>query len=148
MLAIGCAMAGLPAATAFGTTYYVSSSSGSDANGGTSAGAAWATAAKVNAQSLQPGDSVLFKRGDVWNDARNSARQDTEIETTKSRVVHLEQIAATNTEGRIRTEAELQELREGQSEIKVLIQAHARCPVDIRWGRTDRDRGRLSVKLQ
>ncbi len=57
-------------------------------------------------------------------DARNSARQDSEIETTKSRVVHLEQIAATNTEGRIRTEAELQELREGQSEIKALIQAH------------------------
>src|SRR5438309_2297953 len=69
MLAIGCAMAGLLAATAFGTTYYVSSSSGSDANGGTSAGAAWATAAKVNAQSLQPGDSVLFKRGDVWNES-------------------------------------------------------------------------------
>ena len=60
----------------------------------------------------------------VYPDARNSARQDTEIETSKARITRLEQIAATNTEGRIRTEAQLQELREGQSEIKVLIQAH------------------------
>jgi hypothetical protein len=51
------------------TTYYVSSSSGSDANGGTSAASAWATVARVNAQALQAGDSVLFKRGDVWNES-------------------------------------------------------------------------------
>jgi len=51
------------------TTYYVSSSSGSDTNTGTSANAAWATIAYVNAQSFQAGDSILFKRGDVWNES-------------------------------------------------------------------------------
>jgi hypothetical protein len=54
---------------AWGTTYYVSSSSGSDANSGTSASAAWATVGDVNAQTFQAGDSVLFKRGDVWNES-------------------------------------------------------------------------------
>jgi hypothetical protein len=39
--------------------------------------------------------------------------------------MHLEQIAATNTEARIRTEVQLVELREGQTEIKTLIQAQA-----------------------
>jgi hypothetical protein len=57
-------------------------------------------------------------------DARNSARQDSELESTKARVLRLEQIAATNTEGRIRTEVQLGELREGQNEIKAMIQAH------------------------
>jgi len=70
------------------------------------------------------GAVALSIAGYVVQDARNSARQDSEIEATKSRVVRLEQIAATNTEGRIRTEAELQELREGQAEIKAMIQAH------------------------
>ena len=67
---------------------------------------------------------ALSITGYVIQDARNSAREDTEIESTKARVVRLEQIATTNTEGRIRTEAELQELREGQGEIKAMIQAH------------------------
>jgi alkylhydroperoxidase family enzyme len=60
----------------------------------------------------------------VVQDARNSARQDTEIEATKARIVRLEQIAATNTEGRIRTEVQLDQLRAGQNEIKAMIQAH------------------------
>ena len=60
----------------------------------------------------------------VLQDARNSARQDSEIEATKARVVRLEQIAATNTEARIRTEVQLGELRDGQNEIKALIEAH------------------------
>src|SRR5690348_12141113 len=46
-----------------GTTYYVSSSAGSDANSGTSSAAAWATVAKVNAQVFAAGDSILFRRG-------------------------------------------------------------------------------------
>jgi len=70
------------------------------------------------------GAVVLSVAAYVIQDARNSARQDTEIETTRARVTRLEQIAATNTEGRIRTEAQLQELRDGQGEIKALIQAH------------------------
>ena len=56
-------------AVAAATTYYVSSSTGNDANSGTSAGAAWQTLAKVNGQTLQPGDQVLLKRGDVWNES-------------------------------------------------------------------------------
>jgi len=50
-------------------TYYVSSSSGSDANSGTSSAAAWQTVAKINGQTFLPGDSILFKRGDVWNES-------------------------------------------------------------------------------
>jgi len=70
------------------------------------------------------GAIALSISGYVIQDARNTARQDSEIEATKSRVLRLEQIAATNTEGRIRTEVELGELREGQNEIKAMIQAH------------------------
>jgi hypothetical protein len=60
----------------------------------------------------------------VIQDARNTARQDSELEATKARVQRLEQIATTNTEARIRTEVQLGELRDGQNEIKALIQAH------------------------
>ncbi len=66
---------------------------------------------------------ALSITGYVIQGARNTARQDSEIETTKTRVMRLEQIAATNTESRIRTEVQLVELREGQTEIKTLIQA-------------------------
>ena len=56
-------------ANAWATTYYVSSSAGSDANNGTSTSTPWQTIAHVNAQTFQPGDSILFKRGDVWNES-------------------------------------------------------------------------------
>src|SRR6202034_788626 len=56
-------------ASAWATTYYVSSSAGSDTNNGTSASTPWQTVGHVNAQSFQPGDSILFKRGDVWNES-------------------------------------------------------------------------------
>jgi hypothetical protein len=51
------------------TTYYVSSSTGNDSNNGTSGATAWQTIAHVNGQAFQPGDSILFKRGDVWNES-------------------------------------------------------------------------------
>ena len=70
------------------------------------------------------GAIALSVTGYVIQEARNTARQDSEIEATKARVVRLEQIAATNTEARIRTEVQLGELRDGQLEIKALIQAH------------------------
>jgi hypothetical protein len=57
------------ASTASATTYYVSSSTGSDSNGGNSQSAPWQTIANVNGQTFQPGDSILFKRGDVWNES-------------------------------------------------------------------------------
>ena len=51
------------------TTYYVSSSAGNDANAGTSSATAWQTIAKVNSQTFAAGDSILLKRGDVWNES-------------------------------------------------------------------------------
>ena len=50
-------------------TYYVSSSTGNDTNAGTSAAGAWQTIAHVNSQTFAAGDSILFKRGDVWNES-------------------------------------------------------------------------------
>lgn len=41
-----------------------------------------------------------------------------------ARVIRLEQIAATNTEARIRSEAQLGELRDGQAELKAMLLAH------------------------
>jgi len=70
------------------------------------------------------GAIALSLTGYVLQDARNSSRRDAEIETTKARVTALEKIATTNTEGRIRTEVELDELRQGQEEIKAMITAH------------------------
>jgi hypothetical protein len=70
------------------------------------------------------GAIALSLTGYVLQDARSSSRRDAEIETTKARVSSLERIATANTEGRIRTEVELGQLHEGQSEIKALIQAH------------------------
>jgi hypothetical protein len=48
------------------TTYYVSSSSGSDDNDGSEA-KPFKTIKKVNTIKLGPGSKILFKRGDVWS---------------------------------------------------------------------------------
>ena len=48
-----------------GTIYYVSAGSGKDSNDGLSPRSAWQTIARVNSARLKPGDSVLFKRGDL-----------------------------------------------------------------------------------
>lgn len=59
---------GLPSSvSAAGTTYYVDSVNGNDANTGTSTLAAWKTLSKVNATVFNPGDTILFKTGGVWN---------------------------------------------------------------------------------
>ena len=52
--------------TASATTYYLSSSSGNDSNSGTDPSSAWQTINKLNNFPLQPGDQVLFKRGDTF----------------------------------------------------------------------------------
>ena len=70
------------------------------------------------------GAIALSLTGYVLQDARNTSKREGEIEAMKARVTRLEQVEATNTEGRIRTEVELGELREGQAEVKSLIQAH------------------------
>jgi len=58
-----------PAAT---RTYYISSTSGNDANDGQSPGKAWQHLSKIYLKSIsedafQPGDSILLKRGDQWD---------------------------------------------------------------------------------
>ena len=69
LLFLGGLLGGPPAsapASSEGATYYVSAD-GSDANGGTSPQSAWATLDKVNATALRPGDSVSFRRGDIFS---------------------------------------------------------------------------------
>lgn len=46
--------------------YYVSSVAGNDVNSGTSPATPWKSLAKVNNFIPQPGDEILFKRGDIW----------------------------------------------------------------------------------
>lgn len=49
-----------------GTKYYVSSSSGNDANDGLTPQTAWKTIYKVNSMTFKPGDGIFFKRGDTF----------------------------------------------------------------------------------
>jgi parallel beta-helix repeat protein len=61
--------AAIPARSAsIGTTYYVSTS-GNDAAAGTSSTHPWRTLAKVSSVTFQPGDAILLRSGDVWNEA-------------------------------------------------------------------------------
>ena len=50
-----------------GASYYVSPS-GNDDNHGTSPEEAWETIDRANALACRPGDSILFKRGDTWDE--------------------------------------------------------------------------------
>ncbi len=50
-----------------GTTYYVSSARGNDANDGKSPSTAWKSIDKINATTFQPGDTILFKAKDEWH---------------------------------------------------------------------------------
>ena len=50
------------------TRYYVNSSGGSDINDGLSEVYAWKTINKVNGTSFSPGDTILFKRGEIWRE--------------------------------------------------------------------------------
>lgn len=49
------------------TTYYVDATGGNDGDPGTSPGTAWQTIGKVNGETFNPGDSILFKRGETWS---------------------------------------------------------------------------------
>ena len=62
-----------------GTTYYISSSGGSDDHDGMSEDAAFASFAPLADVILGPGDCVLLRRGDVWHERlliRGSGRAD------------------------------------------------------------------------
>jgi hypothetical protein len=50
------------------TYYFVDATSGSDTNTGLSPSQAWKTISKVNATTFQPGNTILFKRGETWRE--------------------------------------------------------------------------------
>ena len=50
-----------------GRVFYVDSASGNDAKSGDSESNAWKSIARVNSQELQPGDTVMFKRGQSYD---------------------------------------------------------------------------------
>ena len=50
----------------FGITYYVSFLTGNDENSGTLPTTPWKTLGKINGYEFLPGDSILFKRGEIW----------------------------------------------------------------------------------
>jgi hypothetical protein len=73
------------------------------------------------------GAIALSLTGYVLQDARNTTKRDADIEASKARVSALERVSEVNTEGRIKTEVELNNLRQGQVEIKASMQVHERA---------------------
>lgn len=62
-----------------GTVYYVSSSLGDDKNDGLSEKTPWKSFAHLYKMDLKPGDRVLLRRGDKWNErltVRGNGRED------------------------------------------------------------------------
>lgn len=53
---------------ALSETYYVDASAGSDNNTGKTQSSAWQTIAKINGTRFQPGDIILLKRGELWEE--------------------------------------------------------------------------------
>jgi hypothetical protein len=92
------------------------------------------------------GAIALSITGYVLEDARNSSKRDAEIETTKARVARLEQIATVNTEGRIRSEVQLDQLRAGQVEIKSMIEAHDSETTKILVGASQHGKARVDER--
>lgn len=83
------------------------------------------TSVKLDVRTIVAIGAVLLSIASyVIQDARNTSRQDAEIESTQLRLTNLEKISAANTEARVRSEVELEELRQGQAEIKELLRAH------------------------
>jgi hypothetical protein len=48
------------------TGFYIDATSGRDANPGTSPSRAWASLARINATTFQPGDRILLRAGSAW----------------------------------------------------------------------------------
>ncbi|MGA2099157.1 MAG: right-handed parallel beta-helix repeat-containing protein [Candidatus Acidiferrum sp.] len=73
LLLIGCTEAFTgPRSTVSAKTYYISSTSGNDADDGLSPQRAWQHLSKIglkstSAEPFQPGDNILLKRGDQWD---------------------------------------------------------------------------------
>ncbi len=51
-----------------GLTYYLDQTSGSDSADGLSVANAWKTVGKVNGETFNPGDTILFKKGETWRE--------------------------------------------------------------------------------
>ena len=64
---VAAAVLAFGAASAKAATYYVSQSTGNDASAGPAAGA-WKTLARASTVNLVPGDSILLKCGDTWDE--------------------------------------------------------------------------------
>ncbi len=56
------------ASTSWSATYYVDATNGDNGNHGLSETKAWKTIKKVNISNFNPGDSILFKRGEIWKE--------------------------------------------------------------------------------
>jgi hypothetical protein len=79
----GGALPATPTPTPYGTptptptvqarTYYVDATDGSDSNNGLSPATAFQTLAKINALTLNPGDTVRLQRGETWYEALQPA---------------------------------------------------------------------------
>ena len=48
--------------------YYLDSGTGDDSNSGRSPSSAWRTIGKINSIALEPGDTVYFRRGQIWRE--------------------------------------------------------------------------------
>jgi hypothetical protein len=68
------------------------------------------------------GALALSMTGYVLQDARNSTRRDADIESAKARLTNLERSEAANSEGRIRTDVRIGELRDEIAELKATIE--------------------------
>jgi parallel beta-helix repeat protein len=58
----------LSVSTSWAATYYVDATNGKDSNNGLSQSTAWKTIAKVNNSKFNPGDQILFNRGQTWRE--------------------------------------------------------------------------------
>lgn len=71
LFAIILLASGVGVSSSSAATYYVSQS-GNDSNDGLTSGTAWQSLAQVgqysSTTSFLPGDSVLFRRGDIWRE--------------------------------------------------------------------------------
>ncbi|MBR5024500.1 MAG: hypothetical protein IKX48_05495 [Victivallales bacterium] len=56
----------LAVSVATAATYYVDAEHGDDKAAGTSAATAWRSISRVNVQAFKPGDTILFKRGNIF----------------------------------------------------------------------------------
>ncbi|MBK7978947.1 MAG: hypothetical protein IPK06_02825 [Ignavibacteriae bacterium] len=55
----------------YGTTYYIDATNGNDNYDGLTPETSWQTISKLNTMYFNPGDEILFKRGEEWREQFN-----------------------------------------------------------------------------